>query len=180
MAFIFYDCYRVSERQKFPTISGYIKLREQVLLCSEKVLARFEVRHHSKFDYWYHYTKEDYIMSVRKDDLNLSFEFVDLRLTEGDKESFNKFLKTPQADLDAMTLDLLAEGYKISFSYDQRHDCVICSITGTKEAKYNSGLILTSRAADYNEALALGLYKHFVIFNRSKWKSTDKDSNRWG
>lgn len=109
------------------------------------------------------------------------YEFVDIRLSEGDKAKFLDW-QSKQGDNVYAELDsLLRANYKLSSSYDEANKCNIVSLTCREIGDVNYGFVLSSRAATIWDALALTLYKHFEMCDDGDWAVDQrKSSNSWG
>lgn len=59
--------------------------------------------------------------------------------------------------------DLVAADYKVSCSYDSRHDCMMVSISCYDETSPNYKYTMVSRGAALGVTLCLALLKHFVV-----------------
>lgn len=65
--------------------------------------------------------------------------------------------------------DLIRDGYRLSFVYDNKHDCVVTSLIGKSGQNPNRNLCMTTRHATVGETLPLLLYKQFVVFDNGTW-----------
>lgn len=109
------------------------------------------------------------------------FEFVAVNLTEEEKKQFRLAYKDKPNDLLNPLDGFLKNGYKISLSYDQQNNCVLASMTGKDPASPNYNYVMTSRAADAWESLALALFKHYQVCDDEDWGGdTREDGRSWG
>lgn len=109
------------------------------------------------------------------------FDFVEIRLTDADKADFKaKYAKDAQlffGELDGLSKN----GYKVSLSYDTSNNCVIASLTCREASDPNFNFVLTARAGDTWEALALVLYKHLFMCDDGDWGADEHgSSSQWG
>ncbi len=109
------------------------------------------------------------------------FEFVEIPLNEEEKADF----KTKYAKDANFTLGLLHEtltnGYKLSTSWDEGNSCVIASLTCKAPLDVNFNFVLTARAGDVWESVALVLYKHHVLADDNDWGAETRTTSRqWG
>lgn len=109
------------------------------------------------------------------------FEFVSVNLTEDEKKKFKSvYSESPQEFFNQLD-GLLKNGYKVSLSYDKQNNCVLASMTGKDPLSPNFNYVLTSRAADAWESLALSLFKHFHVCDDEDWGGdTREDGRSWG
>lgn len=107
------------------------------------------------------------------------WRFVNLSLSRADEEGFVKWMK---ANVDTIIVELsgiLADGYKHTISYDFDNECFISTLSGTKNTTQNVGCSLSSRSAEFIEALGLTVYKHRVMAENGNWADYARPSN-WG
>lgn len=118
-------------------------------------------------------------MPANKSQKFLDFEFVNYKLTKDDKKQFDKWASDNADKLIPLVTQLFEAGYKLSISPDLDNLCYIATITSTKHSAHNKMSAMTSRSDDWTEAVMIGLYKHFVVFDGADWpKDADRDS--WG
>lgn len=106
------------------------------------------------------------------------FKFVQIRLYEADKDTFEKWRVTAGQDVDILLARLALDGYKMSVSWDDNNSCYIASHTCLNEKDENYCLILTSRSDDMFEAMALNAFKHFKMCHDCVWPMSENAS--WG
>jgi len=77
--------------------------------------------------------------------------------------------------------DLVADGYKLSFSYDERSDCASAFLTATSKQRTNGGQALSARGPHTQAALTVLLYKHFTKL-KEHWADNKKAAakDNWG
>jgi hypothetical protein len=109
------------------------------------------------------------------------FDFVEIRLTEEDKADFKaKYQKDAQIFFSE-TDTLLKSGYKFSVSYDTGNNAVIASLTCKEALDPNFNYVMTARAGEYWEALALVMYKHMFMCDDGDWAAeTRANDSQWG
>lgn len=111
--------------------------------------------------------------------LSAEYKFIDRRLAVAEKGGFEEWEKANQDDLFTFVGEAVASDHKLSISFYSQGDCYIVSMTCNDERSPNWHCILTSRSNDLQEALALTLYKMFVLFDGKAWHSEDLRQN-WG
>jgi len=94
-------------------------------------------------------------------------EFVNVTLPAECEDDLEDKLGTSSVVYEMMS-GMLSSGYRIGFSYDERTEAVICSLTCRDEDSPNSGKTMTSFAGDWYEALRVSLYKH-CFFLQGEW-----------
>ena len=107
------------------------------------------------------------------------FRFVNTRLTAQQASEFREWAKVETGSIVVFIAELLGDGYKLSLTYDHNSNCYVASLTGHGEHAINPSLIMTSRSNDWQEAVMLNAYKHFVIFQGKTWETTETNPN-WG
>lgn len=112
---------------------------------------------------------------------NWSVDFVAIPLLADQKDSFIAWAEEASGDVETWVAQLIGTGYKISLTLDSVNNCVICTATCREERSPNNGLAMSSRSADWLEALLLTVYKTLVLYPEKSggWpKNTRNDS--WG
>lgn len=110
--------------------------------------------------------------------------FIELRLDEDEKAVFERWDTQDAAGHWNMLMDALGNGLKFGLSYNSENDFYLATLTGSGVASV--GLLdrycLTARAETASRAIALLLYKHFVILD-GNWGSYSprlKSADRFG
>ena len=76
--------------------------------------------------------------------------------------------------------DVIAKGYRFTFSYDATNQASQCSITCQNDKDANAGYTLTSRGPTWYDALSVGLFKHLVL-TEGEWPLNEKTTgDKWG
>lgn len=105
---------------------------------------------------------------------------VNVSLTEKDKGKFQSWV----SDLDFKLEDLLSEfgsrGYKLGISWIDRQNAWCVSVTGSENAKLNSGFTMSSWSDDVLEAILMSLYKITVVCENKVWEDYASSNERWG
>lgn len=95
-------------------------------------------------------------ISRRKDDVDWG-GFIDVRLLAADKDHFKDWVTS----FDMVMLDdLLAEGLKLSLSFDAETDTYLACLTSDHHAGPNLRCVLPARAGIWEQAIALVVFKH--------------------
>lgn len=98
--------------------------------------------------------------------------FVNIPLTEDDIERIASDDWSCDDLWQAVSV-LVENSYKLSFSPDFEHHCVIASITGRKGADANEGYSLSARGPDIDGALRALWYKHTVLCEGDSWSAKE-------
>jgi len=106
-------------------------------------------------------------------------EFVNVKLTEDQKTQFTAWAQKPPTPITDLIGQSMVNLYRISCGWDDSNQCFIATITGKKEAKFNASRSMSSRSDDWYEALALCMFKHYVLFGERTWQG-ETDRNNWG
>jgi hypothetical protein len=110
---------------------------------------------------------------------NDSVEFVNIRLTVKQKETFKAWFLENESELPNLLAVFLTAGYKLSLKFDSEHNCYIASATCFDDSMENHNKCLSSRSQDWLEAMALNLYKTDVLSEDGVWESSAVGSD-WG
>lgn len=121
---------------------------------------------------------ENYWEVVSRPGVN-SMEFVDYQLTHDQKEEALSLLAEGIEPVLEQANALMLNGYRFTFTYDRKNDCVIVSIMGKEKDNVNYGKCMTSRHRDVEHALAIAVYKQSVIFQTEAW-SESRPEERYG
>ena len=95
------------------------------------------------------------------------FSFVNISLNDKEKAQLKSQPFTLD-DLDNAALRLSQEGYKISLSYDSKHNCYSAFLFPTATCQSNKGLMLSGKGSTPVKALKQLFYGHYVQL-REEW-----------
>lgn len=107
------------------------------------------------------------------------FQFCDIRLTKEDKKEFEQWATANAPDAFDLLDSLVNSGVKMSYSWSDANDCYTVSFTDLEEKSQNYQVVLVSRADNFQEALMIGLYKHYVVCDQGLWPVKSQESD-WG
>lgn len=109
------------------------------------------------------------------------FEFVEIRLTDTQKDEFKaKYAKDTNQFLGLLT-ETLSGDYKLSITYSEENKVFLASLTCRQPSNPNFNYVMTSRASDPWEAMALAMYKHHFACDDNDWGGdTRMDDRNWG
>lgn len=110
--------------------------------------------------------------------------FVNVRVEEGHKDEFNLWWSENLETIVPMLEDFLAKGLKLSVSWDGQNQSMIATFTGrpTSDPAWPFRCSMSSRASGFWEAIALLLYKEFVITGGdwTPWTVNGRKKDNWG
>jgi len=92
------------------------------------------------------------------------FQFVNYELNKDDKD-FLKLHELSWQEVDKLFVQLVKEGYKVSFSWDEYSGCMAVWLIGQSSSCPNHGFILSSRASTTLKALNGLFYRHLTVYN---------------
>lgn len=98
-----------------------------------------------------------------------SMEFVDYKLTPEEKQEALALLHNDKVDILETVNELMLGGYRFTFTFDSKNDCVIVSLMGKELGHINYNKCMTSRHQDVIHALAIAVYKQQVVFADQPW-----------
>jgi hypothetical protein len=99
------------------------------------------------------------------------FNLIDYRLNDAELEAFEKWSKGKIPTTVEVFSELAIMSYKISFTHVASSEAWCVSITGTKDAKFNSGATLTTWSDDCMEAMYMAFFKVTQVFEKGVWKT---------
>lgn len=101
--------------------------------------------------------------------------FIQFKLSADQKKSFRKWQEElGQKVYEEMAL-FMAEGHKLSVSWDDGRNHWIVSCTCKDEDSDNLDCCLTSRAEDWLEGVAMNVYKARVVIGKKAWRDFQTD-----
>lgn len=110
--------------------------------------------------------------------------FVSVKVDEPGKELFNLWYSENMQNIPALLTDALADGLKLSVSWDGGNQSMIATFTGRpcESADWPFRCSLSARAADFWEAVALLCYKEYVVTGRdwTPWTVNGRRLDTWG
>lgn len=112
-------------------------------------------------------------MAAKKVKNTSGVKWVDISLTVAE----SKAMKEAYADFEKLAGDIERiqdDGYKITLTDDTYNECSACYIIPKDEKNGNFGMILTARGSDTWKAIRGALFRHYVLFEGSKWTNHEK------
>jgi len=109
--------------------------------------------------------------------------FINIRLSDEQKEDFFSWYAENPVGAGAMLDDLLGAGAKVTLAFDAQNGCFIASVTGALLTD-SPGVrfVSTSRASTMTEVIALTVWKHFLLVRGDYGNYRPRDNNfmSWG
>jgi len=110
--------------------------------------------------------------------------FVSVRVSEEEREKFLLWYAENQADIQDLLTDCLAAGLKLSASWDGANMSMIATFTGrpSPSADWPFRCSMSARSGELFEAIALLLYKEFVVTGHdwTPWTINGRRQDTWG
>jgi len=110
---------------------------------------------------------------------NKNWKFANISLTAAHRKAFKSWYEVQQVKLAEYTSELLEDGYKIAFRYDDKNDTWMATISSTTTSVVNRDSSMTSRHKDLLLSWGLALFKHFEIAGSGEWDDVSTDET-WG
>jgi len=89
--------------------------------------------------------------------------FINIRLGDEQKAEFFAWLEKNGSHVSGYVEDLLGEEAKVTIVYDRANSCFVVTVAGTLVGGSTERYVSSSRAGTLPEALALTVWKHFVL-----------------
>jgi hypothetical protein len=99
------------------------------------------------------------------------FNLIDYRLSDQELDQFDKWADENKLTIPQILSNFAEKAYKISFTYVISSQAWCISVTGQKDAKFNSGATLTTWGDESLESLYMAYFKVFVVFEGGIWKT---------
>jgi hypothetical protein len=94
--------------------------------------------------------------------------FVNVRLTDEEKDAFNLWLDGDGAKFWSYLVDTISNGFKFGVSWDTTNECFVATYTGQGLVSDDRRYCLTARGGTMEKATALLVFKDLVLL-RSDW-----------
>jgi len=99
------------------------------------------------------------------------FNLIDYRLSDAEMELFDAFAATTKLTITQVLSEFANMGYKVSFTWVTSSEAWCISVTGQKDAKFNSGATLTTWSDDSMEGAFMAYFKVVKVFGKGIWKT---------
>lgn len=106
-------------------------------------------------------------------------KFCAISLDTPAKAEAKKWLEKNGRDLDTYAVQMVRDGWKSSFSWDEYNDCFIASATMRESGHKNFDVCVTSRSDNMWDAMLLNYYKIYVLFTDQPLP-TERPKDNWG
>lgn len=107
------------------------------------------------------------LMATKNDNFNL----IDYRLSDQELSEFEAWFEEKAPNPTECLMTLAEKSIKVSLTYVENSQAWCVSLTGQKDAKFNSGSTLTTWADEPLEGLYMAYYKALYVFNGGVWKT---------
>lgn len=105
-------------------------------------------------------------------------EMLNCKLSDEELQQFDAWISEKHFKFDNLVGETLLNDIKIGVSWDAYNDCFVASLTPKGERDSNNGMCLLSRATTWQEAIAMSIFKHVVIFGKGKWSKRNENNQR--
>jgi len=99
------------------------------------------------------------------------FNLIDYRLSDDELDKFDVWAEENKLTIAQVLSNFAEKSMKVSFTYVISSTAWCISVTGQKDAKFNSGATLTTWGEDSLESLYMAYYKVFIVFNGGVWQT---------
>jgi hypothetical protein len=99
------------------------------------------------------------------------FNLIDYRLNDAELDAFDEWVNANKLTIPQIISEFASKSYKVSFTYVESSQAWCISITGQKDAKFNSGATLTTWGDDSMETLFMAYFKVSQVFEFGVWKT---------
>lgn len=115
----------------------------------------------------------------RKNAWQNDITFADVKLDKASKNTFDEWAVDLYSDVEKFIMSACQEGYAISLKFDEAHDAYRCSFTMSDRSHHNAGIVCTSHSDNPVEAILLGVYKIYVMYEGVRLPN-QADNTWWG
>ncbi len=108
-------------------------------------------------------------------------DFVNCELSKEERNAVQVWDRTFE-EIMGVLIGLVADGYKLSVSFDKAHDCAVASITSPYVSAEERRQCLTARGPAFVEAVTCLVYKHSVVLD-GDWGEVGNSldlTSKWG
>lgn len=99
------------------------------------------------------------------------FNLIDYRLSDPELDAFDAWSHENKMTIPQILSAFAEKAYKVSFTYVSGSQAWCVSVTGQKDAKFNSGATLTTWGDDSLETLYMAYFKVSEVFDFGVWKT---------
>lgn len=114
-------------------------------------------------------------MGVRREPLQfeigatVNVTFVDYQLTLEQVAAATAWWDDMGLEGTLLLNDVIKDGYRVSYVWDSKNQCVVVSLIGKSPDNPNRNLCMVTRHGTVARSVALALYKHLVVFEGKAW-----------
>lgn len=108
--------------------------------------------------------------------------YVNVNLNEAHKMAFDEWFEANDTHVSGMLEDAVAEGMKISFSWDGDSQCFVVALSGDLLPGRGERYVMTSRHVTMTDVVALAMWKWYVLCDERIDDYLPRSGNlrRWG
>ena len=107
------------------------------------------------------------------------YEFINVDFSHSEREHYQKWTDRSPMDLSTIIMEIADQGWKLSLSYDARHEAYISSMTCKVNDQVHGHKIFMIRHADIDKLIRLsGYYFNEVLMNLSP-EAAETDTYSW-
>jgi len=161
--------------------TGYGKPKYDFIKCCNALARAYRLqRHHAVATaFTVHMTDSNWLREEADMKFDGKWAAVTYRLTERDKEPFNKWTTENQLNVEQMLEGIGARGYKFSASYIFDSNSWCFTVTTTDNVTHTKNSFMTSWSETLTEAVEMACYKLFVIWQDKAWVG-QAQTGYWG
>lgn len=105
-----------------------------------------------------------------------SLDFIDYQLSAEEKDACEAWKESLGGDFLNCPDDVVQAGYRITFTFDDKNNCIVVTVIGRATDCPNYNKAMTTRHSNIQKALTMAMYKQIVVFDYQSWGATDAES----
>lgn len=105
--------------------------------------------------------------------------FIDVKMTDAEKEMFSQW-DVHDHDLFVLLSEAVAQGHKLSLTFNKQNDTFVCSFTGNEGTDKHEGYTLSAYGGDWYIAVRALVFKHVILLESDWKKAVDRPSEKLG
>ncbi len=104
-----------------------------------------------------------------------AMDFIDYQLSDEEKEACTTWREAQAGHYEELANQVVHAGYRITFTYDEKNECVVVTLIGRTQSCPNYNKAMTTRHINIEKALMMALYKQVVVFDYETWGETSNE-----
>lgn len=105
-----------------------------------------------------------------------ALDFIDYQLSSDEKDASQVWREGLAGQYGDCANQVVHAGYRITFTHDEKNDCVVVTLIGRAKDCPNYNKAMTTRHRDIDKALEMALFKQIQIFAYDSWGSTNSEA----